>query len=64
MQVSHLLPPIIGVLGLVVAMYIYKQVKKFPEGDGKVVEIGKQIHLGGSGAFLANMRRTYKSSHP
>ena len=56
MEVSHLLPPIIGVLGLVVAMYIYKQVKKFPEGEGKVVEIGKQIHLGA----MVFMTREYK----
>lgn len=56
MQVSHLLPPIIGALGLVVAMYIYKQVKKFPEGEGKVVEIGKQIHLGA----MVFMTREYK----
>jgi K(+)-stimulated pyrophosphate-energized sodium pump len=56
MQVSHLLPPIIGVLGLVVAMYIYKQVKKFPEGEGKVVEIGNQIHLGA----MVFLTREYK----
>ncbi|MFT5811848.1 MAG: K(+)-stimulated pyrophosphate-energized sodium pump, partial [Rubritalea sp.] len=56
MQVSHLLPPIIGVLGLVVAIYIYKQVKKFPEGEGKVVEIGRQIHLGA----MVFMTREYK----
>jgi K(+)-stimulated pyrophosphate-energized sodium pump len=56
MQVSHLLPPILGAFGLVVAMYIYKQVKKFPEGEGKVVEIGKQIHLGA----MVFMTREYK----
>ncbi len=56
MQVSHLLPPILGAFGLVVAMYIYRQVKKFPEGEGKVVEIGKQIHLGA----MVFMTREYK----
>ncbi|MGK0500919.1 MAG: K(+)-stimulated pyrophosphate-energized sodium pump [Oceanicoccus sp.] len=56
MQVSHLLPPILGAFGLVVAMYIYNQVKKFPEGEGKVAEIGKQIHLGA----MVFMTREYK----
>ena len=56
MEVSHLVPPVIGALGLVAAMYIYKQVKKYPEGDGKVVEIGNQIHLGA----MVFMTREYK----
>jgi K(+)-stimulated pyrophosphate-energized sodium pump len=56
MEVSHLMPPIIGVLGLIAAMYIYRQVKKYPEGEGKVVEIGNQIHLGA----MVFMTREYK----
>lgn len=56
MEVSHLLPPVIGALGLVAAMYIYKLVKKYPEGEGKVVEIGNQIHLGA----MVFMTREYK----
>jgi K(+)-stimulated pyrophosphate-energized sodium pump len=56
MEISTLLPPIIGVLGLIAARYTYMQVKKYPEGEGKVVEIGNQIHLGA----MVFMKREYK----
>jgi len=56
MELSNMLPPIIGVLGLFAAKYIYEQVKKHPEGEGKVVEIGNQIHLGA----MVFMKREYK----
>ena len=56
MEISTLLPPIIGVLGLFAAKYTYDQVKKHPEGEGKVVEIGNQIHLGA----MVFMKREYK----
>ena len=56
MEISTLLPPIIGVLGLIAASYTYMQVKKYPEGEGKVVEIGNQIHLGA----MVFMKREYK----
>ena len=39
-------PPILGVLGLLVALGIYLIVMNFPEGDEKVKKIGDQIHLG------------------
>jgi len=52
----NLLPPIFGVLGLVAAFITYGQVKKHAEGDGKVVEIGNQIHLGA----MVFMKREYK----
>lgn len=52
----NLLPPIFGVLGLVAAFITYGQVKKHPEGEGKVVEIGNQIHLGA----MVFMKREYK----
>jgi len=52
----NLLPPIFGVLGLVAAFITYAQVKKHPEGEGKVVEIGNQIHLGA----MVFMAREYK----
>ncbi len=52
----NLLPPIFGVLGLVAAFITYGQVKKHPEGAGKVVEIGTQIHLGA----MVFMTREYK----
>ncbi|MCP4335717.1 MAG: sodium-translocating pyrophosphatase [Gammaproteobacteria bacterium] len=56
MELSNLLPPIFGAFGLYAAAYVYKQVKKHPEGEGKVVEIGNQIHLGA----MVFMKREYK----
>jgi len=56
MEITTLIPPIIGVLGLIAASYTYMQVKKYPEGEGKVVEIGNQIHLGA----MVFMKREYK----
>lgn len=52
----NIIPPLFGVLGLIAAFLTYGQVKKFPEGEGKVVEIGNQIHLGAM-VFIA---REYK----
>ena len=52
----NLLPPLFGILGLVAAFITYGQVKKHSEGDGKVVEIGNQIHLGA----MVFMKREYK----
>ncbi len=52
----HLLPPIFGVLGLLAAFITYGQVKKHAEGEGKVIEIGNQIHLGA----MVFMTREYK----
>jgi len=40
------IPPILGVLGLLVALGIYLVVINFPEGDEEVKKIGDQIHLG------------------
>jgi len=40
------IPPILGVLGLFVALGIYLVVINFPEGDEEVKKIGDQIHLG------------------
>ena len=39
-------PPMLGVLGLLVALGIYLVVTRFPEGDESVKKIGDQIHLG------------------
>lgn len=41
-----LAPPALGILGLVIALILYGAVKKWPEGEGKVAEIGEAIHLG------------------
>ena len=40
------LPPILGALGLTAAFFIYTMIKKYPAGEGKVVEIGTAIHQG------------------
>ena len=55
MELSNLVPPIFGAFGLVAAAFVYAQVKKHPEGEGKVVEIGNQIHLGA----MVFMKREY-----
>ena len=49
------LPPILGAIGLVIAFVIYGMVKKHPAGEGKVVEIGNEIHLGA----MVFMKREY-----
>ncbi|MEE4361666.1 MAG: sodium-translocating pyrophosphatase [Pseudomonadales bacterium] len=50
-----LLPPAFGVLGLFVALIIYFMVKRYPEGQDKVKEIGDAIHEGA----MVFMRREY-----
>ena len=49
------IPPVLGVVGLVIAFIIYGAVKKHPAGEGKVVEIGDQVHLGA----MVFMKREY-----
>jgi len=46
MSISHLIPPILGGLGLYAAFYIFKLVKEYPGGVGKIAEIAEAIHLG------------------
>ena len=41
-----LAPPALGVMGLIIALILYGIVKKWPAGEGKVVEIGEAIHEG------------------
>jgi len=41
-----LVPPILGIFGLVIALLLYATVKKWSPGEGKVAEIGEAIHLG------------------
>ncbi|MFT5117314.1 MAG: K(+)-stimulated pyrophosphate-energized sodium pump, partial [Kiritimatiellia bacterium] len=50
-----LLPPILGIGGLVVAFIIYKIVVKYPAGEGVVAEIAEAIHDGA----MVFMRREY-----
>jgi len=52
---TALFPPILGVLGLVLAFVLYSIIKKQPAGIGKVVEIGEEIHLGA----MVFMKREY-----
>ena len=49
------LPMIMGVVGLLVALLVYKMVLRYPAGEGKVVEIGEKIHRGA----MVFMRREY-----
>ncbi len=49
------LPVILGVVGLFVALLIYRMILKYPAGEGKVAEIGDQIHRGA----MVFMRREY-----
>ena len=52
---SSLLPPALGVGGLVVAFIIYQLVKKYSAGEGAVAEIADAIHEGA----MVFMRREY-----
>ena len=40
------LPPLLGFIGLLVALGIYVVVNRYPEGSDEVKKIGDQIHLG------------------
>ncbi len=51
----NFVPVILGGVGLAVAFLVYQMVLKFPEGEGKVAEIGNQIHRGA----MVFMRREY-----
>ena len=50
------LPPVLGLVGLIVAFIIYQMVLKEDAGDGVVKKIGDQIHLGA----MVFMHREYK----
>jgi len=49
------IPPILGVVGLVVALFIYLLIIKYPGGEGKTAKIAKDIHDGA----MVFMRREY-----
>ena len=49
------LPPILGVIGLVVAYLLYGMVMKYPEGEASIKKIGDQIHEGA----MVFMKREY-----
>ena len=49
------LPPILGVVGLVVAFMLYGMVMKYPEGEDAIRKIGDKIHEGA----MVFMKREY-----
>ena len=51
-----ILPPLLGLLGLVAAFVVYLLVMKYPDGEDKVKKIGDQIHTGA----LTFMKTEYK----
>jgi len=53
---ANLIPPAMGVLGLVCALFIYLVLTKYPAGDEKVRKIGDAIHLGA----MVFMQREYR----
>jgi len=55
MSFVEFLPVLLGVVGLVTAFAVYKMVLRYPGGEGKVADIGAQIHLGA----MVFMRREY-----
>ena len=55
MSQSLLIPPVLGVLGLVAAFIIYQLMRSQPAGSGKVAEIAEAIHDGA----MVFMRREY-----
>ena len=56
MNEIQLLPPVLGIAGLVVAFIIFQLILKYDEGDEKVAKIGREIHLGA----MVFMAREYK----
>ena len=42
----ELIPLYLGILGLLTAYVLYKFILTFPAGEGKIVEIADEIHLG------------------
>ncbi len=55
MNASGWIPVILGILGLISAWVVFGIVKRYPEGEGKVVEISNLIHKGA----MVFMRREY-----
>jgi len=56
MLLAELLPPLLGGLGLWVAYKLYKDVLKWPAGEGKVLEIAEAIHEGA----MVFLKREYR----
>ena len=56
MSANALIPVLFGIIGLVVAYFVFQKVKSYPEGSAEVKDIGDQIHLGA----MVFMRTEYK----
>jgi len=53
---NTLIPPMLGIVGLIAAFVVYLLVMQYPDGEKKVKKIGDQIHSGA----LAFMKTEYK----
>lgn len=53
---THLIPPALGILGLVAAFFIFRIIMRYSEGDPKIAKIGHEIHIGA----MVFMAREYK----
>ena len=53
---ANLMPPALGISGLLIVVVIYQWIKKQPGGSGAVQKIGQQIHIGS----IVFMKREYK----
>ena len=51
------LPPILGIIGLAAAYYVYRLIHRHPAGEATVTDIGDQIHLGA----MVFMKREFKT---
>ena len=51
-----LYPPLLGVIGMIVALAIYSLIMRYPDGEDRVKKIGDQIHTGA----LTFMKTEYK----
>jgi len=52
---EQMIPVLFGIVGIFIALLLYHKVKKYPEGEGKVIEIGEAIHHGA----MVFMKREY-----
>jgi K(+)-stimulated pyrophosphate-energized sodium pump len=53
---THLIPPALGILGLVAAFFIFRIIMRYSEGEAKIAKIGHEIHVGA----MVFMAREYK----
>ncbi|MDJ0881624.1 MAG: sodium-translocating pyrophosphatase [Gammaproteobacteria bacterium] len=53
---THVLPPLFGIAGLIAAFVIYRKILQYSEGNEKVAKIGHAIHTGA----MVFMRREFK----